>query len=660
MIIDGKYVKYSEVGSASIQRDINAIQDLQQDVKSNVRDPKNFLDDGRVSALDFGFSAFGSNELSADRAQRYGYYREMAQMEFIQRGLEIIADDSTLRNLENNVIKVQSDNESIKEILDDLFIERLDLNTELWSIVYETIKMGDSFYELIPDSYEKPTKIIHMRHLIPENIERIEVNGRLMFYTYKTVEDRESDEYNFDNLNTTEVIYKLQPWQIVHFKVKDDKDDAPYGTSLLKPGIRTYRRLSLLEDIILVYRISRAPERRVFYIDVGNMNYTDAKKFIQKMKAQYRTQNFIDEEGNINRKSNVLSITSDIFVPRREGGVGTQIDTLQGGEALNEIKDLEYFKNKILRLMNIPPAYMGDEADRSQGNLSSQDYRFGRFIERIQTQISRGQEKIAAIELYFQGYKKEDLSDFRLEFTPPSNIAEITDIDIMNQRMLLVNTIKETGLFDNEWILKNIFKMSNKEISDISLKLQMQRNLNPEDQQGLGMGGYSPMGGGMTPGMGGEPGMEGDMGMEGELGAEVGSEGLETGTEAPATGAEGVAEEDTKTKEELITEALVSVLGKDFIIKESKDFFEMMKYLKEDRFSDEIPLMERASEIIRSPIKKVKRNKTERVHKGILLGEMGGLSYVKKNGKTARVMKLYESVENKDKEISFRTKTKIL
>lgn len=1044
MIVNGKYVQYDEKKSAVIQRDFNALDDIQQSVKSNVKDPNKVMDtlEGGAS-VDFGFSGFQDNEVHADRVQKYGYYREMAQMEFIQRGIEIIADDSTLKNLEDNVIKITSNNEAIKEVLWDLFIERIDINSELWSIVYETVKMGDNFYEIIPDSYENPSKIMYIRYLNPENVERVEVNGRLIYYTYRSYEDREENEFEYNSTQTKEIIYRLQPWQIVHFKVKDDKDDNPYGASLLKAGVRTFRRLTLLEDVILVYRISRAPERRVFYIDVGNMNYTDSKKFIQKLKAQYRTQNFLDEDGNINRKANVLSITSDIFVPQKEGGVGTKIDTLPAGEGLKSIEDLDYFKNKILRLMNIPPAFMGDDTDNSQGSLclapetkikladgrnleikeiaeefrqgkqnyvysidehnewvikpvswagitkrnaetievlldngekvvctpehrfmlrdgsyveaqhlkegsslmpiytkissnkekvkgyekilnnntgkweythrvsaknnllgeegknsivvhhvdfnkrnnnpinlkimgkdehllyhtyfleknitpevtqkrnksikefystekgkeiirilsrkgvasqkrkewfsseehkqmkreqikrqreegtiyitdegrkklsnkmkerwededyknfmlpisskagsmknknnpiyrklrikeiieayeypmttedlsakldttrgtlkrslrregykdwfefcdkhgltpyrpynhkvvsisshrvldevyditvdnetpnfalscgivvhnSQLDYRFSRFIERVQTQIFKGMEKIAAVELYFQGYKKSDLSEFRLEPTPSSNIAEITDIDIMNQRMSLITTIKDTGLFDNEWILKNIIKFSDKEISDITLRLQMQRQQQPEEEMGGGMGmGAGGMGGAMG------PGMEGPMGAEDEFGTEPGATpplGAESPATAPVEAPGGPPEESVRDKSQMISEALVGVLGKDFIIRENKDFFAMMKYIKEDRHNDVVPLMERASEIVRAPVKRNKRNRTESIGRYMILGEFTGLGYSKvgKN-KVGRTVKLFESSDNgkkfKEKEI---------
>jgi hypothetical protein len=645
MIINGQYVEYDEKKAAIIQTDLNKLSNVQTSVKSDIEKPKDVLEGG--ASVDFGFSIFDQDENNSTLLERYGYYREMGQMEFINRGLEIIADNATLENTEGDVAKIFSNNESIKDRIYDLFYKRLDMNMELWSIVYETSKIGNNYYEVIPDSYDKPTKIIYLRYLKPEKVERIEQNGKLLFYSYKTEENRNEEKTYNPKLppghkeEAMETIYKLQPWQIIHFKVKDDKDELPYGSSLLKAGIRTYRRLSLLEDVMLVYRVSRAPERRVFYIDVGQMNYTDSKKFIQKIKSQYRTQNFLDENGNINRKSHVLSTTSDIFVPRREGGQGTKIDTLQGGEALKSIDDLDYFKDKILRLLNIPMAYLGGEADRSRGSLAQLDYSFGRFIERIQNHIKKGLNKIIAIDLYFGGYKKADLSDFSIDLTAPSNIKEITDIDIMNQRMSLIITIQQTELFSREWILKNIIKLNNKEISDIKLQKQMEAQTMPQTGEGGEMGGL-----GM--GMGGtEPGME--MGGT-EPGAEEAPEAEETpGTEeTPEAGME-IASVDV-SKEQQITEALVKVLGKDFLIKESEDFFRLINFIKSSKKEPKpshSPLLERASEIFQTPLREEKVDfTTPSLRKQIMLGEMRGLMY--EGGK--RYFKLYENNGGKFKE----------
>jgi len=336
MIVNGQYIDYDEKTIADIQTRINKSDDLPGDLKSEIEKPKDVIDN-QQSSWDFTNQAFFDAEYSAERFETYAYYREMDNMEFIHRGLEIVADDATQSNPEGDVVKVYSDNEKIREILWDLFMERLDMNNELWNIVYDTAKLGDNFFEVVPDDYKNPQKIIFLRYLKPDNIERIEEEGgRLSHFEYKVdgSDDREKEKNAhfrkaIEDQQEVESVYKLQPWQVVHFKVQNNRETDPYGGSLLKAGIRTYRRLSLLEDIILVYRISRAPERRVFKINVGNMNYADAQRFVQKIKEKYRTQSFIDEQGNINKKANMLSITSDIFIPVREGGQGTEVDTMK-------------------------------------------------------------------------------------------------------------------------------------------------------------------------------------------------------------------------------------------------------------------------------------------------------------------------------------------
>lgn len=647
MIVNGKFVEVDERKSASIQADINRLDDLKSDLKSDIENPKSILKD-EGSSLDitrFGLTDFDGSE-AADRKTRYDYYREMIQMEFIQRGIEIVADDSTQSNNDGDALKIYSNDESIKEVLEDLFLNRLDMNNELWTVFYDTAKMGDNFYEVVPDSYENPKKIIYFRYLKPDNVKRIEDNGRLSHYEY--------DTQNAEKNNATQraihgktgeededekKIFKLQPWQVVHFKIMNDRDADPYGASLLKPGVKTYRRLSMLEDIILVYRISRAPERRVFYIDVGNMNYTDAKKFIQKIKNQYRTQNFLDENGNINKKANVLSITSDIFVPRREGGQGTQIDTLSGGQALDQINDLNYFKDKILRTMNIPPAYMGEQADRSRGSLSQQDIKFSRFIERVQAQIIKGLNKVAALELFFNGQKKEDLSNFQLELTAPSNIKELTEIDLISQRMGLIGTVQSLNIYSMEWILKNIMHHSDREIADI----KMQKTLEAQAAQG-------------------QPGAEGDMGMGGAMpGGEFGAEApLPGGEMPPEGGAPPPAPEVPAPAAEapLAASTIIDLFGKEFIAENKDDFFKIAKaakqYLKEDDSVETHPLVEAIVDVVNRPIKRKRpRNRTDSIKSQFAINEMGGLIFHGNNGKTKKGFKLFEKTKDDEKEVLF-------
>jgi hypothetical protein len=605
MLYQGKEIVYDEKKSINIQKIINQTDDIEFDLKSEV---KPSAQDDKESDLSFGsWNVFDQEgEQLVNRKARYEYFKEMDDMEFIHRAIEIVADDSTQSNQDGNVLKVYSDDEKIKSIIEDLFFERLDLNNELWTIIFETCKMGDNFYEIIVDNYDKPKKVVLIRFLEPEKVERIEKDGKLSHFNYKRKANSEEERRKGD-----EVIYKLQPWQIIHFKL-DNKKYTPYGASLLYPGIKSFRRLSLLEDIMLVYRISRAPERRVFYIDVGNLNAVQAKQFLQKIKAQYRTQPFIDEDGKINKKAHTMSITSDIFVPVREGTQGTRIETLQGGEALHNIDDLKYFRDKILKTMNIPAAYLGDEADRSRGSLAQLDSKFGRFIERIQSQIVKGLNKIASLELFFNKYKKEDLKNFQIELTPPSNIKEVTEIDMINQRMALLATIQQLDIFSKEWMLKNILKMSDKEISDIALYKTLEQSANP--QAGAEAGGMPPAASG------------------GPEGAEQPAEGgfLPPTEGQPETPPEGETPAAETPPEDLTASTIINMFGKEFIVENAKDFKKILKAaeLYGSKNNDTSLIVESLQNMFfQSDNYKKKSINTNNSEHLLIINELGGLNF---------------------------------
>ena len=572
---------------------------------------------------------------TADRKVRYAYYREMDKMEFVHRALEIVSDDGSQKNNDGNSMKIYSEDEEVKKILEDLFFERLDINNELWSVIYETCKMGDNFYEVIVDDYKKPKKIVYLRYLEPTKVERVEENGRLSHFVYKRYSSElETLTSAIATLKREEdIIYKLQPWQIIHFKI-EDKEKLPYGCSLLDAGVGTYRKLSLLEDVMLVYRISRAPERRVFYIDVGNLNKVEARQFLERVKNQYRAASFLDEQGNINKKAHVLSITSDIFVPIREGSQGTKIETLAGGQALESIDDMKYFRDKILRTMNIPAAYMGDEADRSRGSLAQLDIKFSRFIERIQAQIIKGLNKIAALELFFQGAKKTDLNEFEIELTPPSNIKEITEIDLINQKMGLLQTIQQLTIFPTEWMLKNIMRFSDKEISDILLYKKLEQGENPQTAEtgGAGMSLPNAAGpeGGMAPGEL-QPGAPG----EAVPGGEAGMAGPEAG---------GIP---------LTADTLIKVFGKEFLAENSKDFFKLVRMLEnydKPNKGSRSEIAKQLREVFMPKTKKRPNFNTKNVTRQIITNEFGGLDLVE------GTIKLYESkIGGKPKPFERRT-----
>lgn len=572
MIVNGKEVNINYRAAQTVQQKIDVQEEIPETAKVEVskKDLKDlnqiYNDAGGYNEAAMYGDMYGSQTtlmtgLNATE-NRYNYYQtfeQMADCPFLHRGLQVISDDACQKNVDGDTVKIYSDDEEIKEILEELFHEKLNLNKELWSIIYETIKLGDNFYEVIPDDYEHPTEIARIRYLDPRKVNRIEKNGKLAFYTYKT--ELEDEDYATGTTSQKdrkqEVIYKLQPWQIIHFKIAD-KDFYPYGGSLLKPGVRTYRQYSMLEDAILVYRLARVPERRVFKIDIGNLSTSEGMRAVQRIKDNNRSRSIIDEKGNIQRNAFAQSLLDDIYIPVREGQAGTEVTTLQPGVGLNNIDDIRLFRDALLWTLNIPPEYLGYTSDGNagmagKGSLAMQDIKFARFVERVQYYIEEGLVKLASIELFFKKKKRADLKNFKLELTPPSNVKEVMDIEYLNQKMTLISAMLGTQLFPKDFILKYVMKMSKKEIADINL----QRDIEAGQMQAGGMG-MDPMGGGM---MGGGMPMDNGMG-----GAPMG------GAPAPMMSVQ---------TENLDPEKMVKLFGKDVLIEHKEDYAKLMKALDE-------------------------------------------------------------------------------
>ena len=615
MIINGKDVEVNFKQAEIIQNKVNKVEQLPETTKVEVNKSDLKLIN-QFAENNYGFDGYGMNNNTLNtgknskfnRKEYYTTFQEMSETNFIHRGLQIIADDCSQRNEEGHTIKVYSDDDEIKETLETLFNERLNLDKELWSIIYETCKLGDNFYEIIPDSYQNPSMIARIRYLEPERVNRIEKNGKLAFYTY-IADATDPEEFAFrtqnDNKDENKVIYKLEPWQIVHFRIPNKKFN-PYGGSLLDSGVGTFRKLQLLEDGMVIYRLARVPERRVFSIDVGNLPQSEAMRQMKLIKDNYRTAQIMDENGNINRTASALSLTQDIFIPKREGS-GTDITTLPAGQALSNIDDIKYFKDQILWTMNIPPEYLGFTSDQSggsqgRGSLAMQDIKFSRFAERIQFNIEEGLAKIAAIELFFKHKKKSELRNFRVELTPPSNIKELMQIEYANNKMQLMQSMNGVGMFPKKFILKYVMKLSKKEIDNLMFFKELETQAGQIQDTSM-MGGMATIGG--------------DTGV------------MDTGNTLPP---DNSATQPTSSV--ITTEKMVNVFGKDLLIEHKEDFAKLMKALdeynsnKEKTISEEKEL-EKNEKIFEEIFKEdFNKNKTgERNLNLIFENELGGLNF---------------------------------
>jgi len=555
MFINGKEVFENSKSASNFQQKINTVEQLPDSAKSEVspKDSREMFEDF-FGTESYNTMTTNNNTLltggrqTRNREDYYNLWQEMDEKVWIDNGLTQIADDCTQSDDFGHILNIESDDDEISKDLQELFRERLNIDDELWSIFYEVEKMGDCFYEIIPDSYEKPTKIARMRYLDPKRVNRIEKDGRLVFYTYYSdAFDPEKAAFNLDTIKDKKrdekILLKLEPWQIVHFKI-ENKDFAPYGGSLLKAGASAFEKLKLLENGLVVYRLARTPERRVFNIDCGNRSEREKEKYLRRVRDNYRSDQIVDNKGNINKVAAALSLTQDFFIAKGENGSGTTIDTLSGGTGNNNIDDVKYFKDEILATLHIPPEYNNGQTDQAsgRGSLAMKDIKFARFCERIQKNVEKGLYKIASIELFFNRKKKEDLKNFKLKLKAPSNVKEIMDLEYLLNKMNLIQSMLSTNVFSRSYVLRFVLKISEREANNL-LFLKDAENMSMQAQND-GMGAVA----------------------------------IPSTDAAPSAGGEQPVVASVKT--ENIENKLISIFGKDFILQEKEDFSKLVEASK--------------------------------------------------------------------------------
>ena len=258
----------------------------------------------------------------------------------------------------------------------------------------------------------------------------------------------------------------IENYEIAHFRLLSDTNFLPYGRSMLEGGRKIFKQLTLMEDAMLIHRIMRAPEKRIFKIDVGNIPPREVEQFMQKIINKMKKIPVIDQNtGEYNLKYNVESVTEDYFLPVRGGDSGTEIETLPGLSNNDQIEDIEYLRNKLMASLRIPKAFLGYEEGLSGGKatLAAEDVRFSRTIERLQKIVASELTKIAIVHLYSQGFEDAELINFDLELQIPSMIHEQEKLELMNQRLEIAEKAMDVKLFSREWIYDNIFDFSDEE-----------------------------------------------------------------------------------------------------------------------------------------------------------------------------------------------------
>ena len=400
-------------------------------------------------------------------------YESMEYTPEISAALDIYAEESTTTNEDGFILQIYSESKRIKGVLADLFNNSLDINTNLPMWTRNTCKYGDNFVYLKLD----PQKgIVGCQQLPTIEIERHEVGVSQKISVDITQElDSEKKALHFTWKNKN---MEFQSWEIAHFRLLGDDRKLPYGTSMLEKARRIWKQLLLSEDAMLIYRTSRAPERRMFKVFVGNMNDDDVEAYVQRVANKFKREQIVDSRtGNVDMRFNQMAVDQDYFIPVRDPAAPDPISTLPGATNLSEIADIEYIQKKLLTALRVPKAFLGFEDVVGDGkNLALQDIRFARTINRIQKSMLAELNKIAIIHLFLLGFEDE-LSNFTLGLTNPSTQADLLKVDVWKEKILLYkDMVADTGFgiaaTSSTWAKKHIFGWSDEEIR---LDLQQQR-----------------------------------------------------------------------------------------------------------------------------------------------------------------------------------------
>jgi hypothetical protein len=394
----------------------------------------------------------------SSKIQLFGDYESMDQDSIISSVLDIYADESTMKDEYGDILTIKSSDENVRKILYNLFYDILNVEFNLWPWVRNMCKYGD-FY--LYHDIEEEVGIVGVTPMSAYEMVREEAFNPENPYEVRFIQQGGLNERKF-----------LKNYEVSHFRLLSDSNFLPYGKSQLEGARKVWKQLNLMEDAMMIHRIMRAPERRIFKIDVGNIPPNEVDQYMQRIVEQMKKVPFIDEStGDYNLKYNMQNITEDFYLPVRGGNSSTEIDTLSG-LTYEAIDDIEYLRNRMLAALRVPKAFIGyDEGIEGKATLAQEDIRFARTIERFQKIVVSELTKIAVIHLAAQGYENAQLVNFELCMTSPSIVYEQEKIELWNQKVDLASNMKDLKLLSDEWIYTNVFNFSEDQYKSEQVKV---------------------------------------------------------------------------------------------------------------------------------------------------------------------------------------------
>lgn len=403
----------------------------------------------------------------AFRLQMFQDYEIMDTDSILASALDIYADESCIKNEFGNVLTIKSSNERVSKVLNNLFYDVLNIEFNLWPWIRGLCKYGDFFVHLhLADKYG--------------------VIGCTPLSSYEIIREEQSDPTNPNYVHFRRDLsglgsrqYSMQPlgdkfenYEMAHFRLINDTNFLPYGRSMIEPARKVWKQVTLMEDAMLINRIMRAPSKRVFKVDIGNIPPNEVDNYMEQLIAKTKKIPYVDEQtGEYNLRFNLQNMIEDYYLPVRGSDSGTAIETLEGID-FTGIDDIEYLKDRMLAALRVPKSFLSYEADLSgKATLAALDMRFARTIERIQRIVVSELSKIALVHLWMQGFRDEELVDFELSLTNPSIIFQQEKIALWTSKMDLANSMIESKMFPRDWIYEHVWDLTEDEY------IQMKENL---------------------------------------------------------------------------------------------------------------------------------------------------------------------------------------
>lgn len=436
-----------------------------------------FLDSGNISSI------LDQTNLQINRLERYKDYEQMDQVGEISLALDLFSDESALVDPERkHTLIIRAKTRRIKRELEDLFYNILQWDTHCRPTARYLCKYGDAPFEIVLDANR--TSVAALRFMSVYNFTRIETKyGDLVGFYY------------MDQINPKPQF--LHPWQVMHLRLTSFEClYAPYGRSVIDGGRKAAKQLRLIEDAALIYRLTNAPERRKYTIPVGNIPAHEVPEYLQSIVRNFKRQRFYNPTtGTFDERYSPMIADDNIVLPRRPDGTGPDVELMQGGENVDKIADIEYFKKKMIAPTKIPFSRVGigdGAGEASEKSLSQSSSEFAKSVQWVQREIATGLTKVAIVHLALRGFKVDDLKGFEIALTSTSAMEELYRIETWQTRASVMAELKDLGWFPKEWIVTHFTDLSPDEIEELK-EMESEAN-NVSDDSGGGGGGLGSIG----------------------------------------------------------------------------------------------------------------------------------------------------------------------